>query len=79
MKQREKIEPLFVLLEEIAHAHEKTIAQVALNWLLTKDECIIPIPGAKNARQARENAGALGWRLTPGEYVQISQVEVAAR
>src|SRR5579859_4707457 len=77
--QREKIEPLFVILEEIAYAHEKTIAQVALNWLLTKDECIIPIPGAKNARQARENAGALGWRLTPEEHAQMSQTEVATR
>ena len=77
--QREKIEPLFVVLEEVAHAHEKTVAQVALNWLLTKDECVIPIPGAKNARQARENAGALGWRLTPEEHARISQAEVATR
>ncbi len=77
--QREKIESLFVVLEEIARAHEKTIAQVALNWLLTKDECIIPIPGAKNARQARENAGALGWRLTAEEHARISQAEVATR
>jgi len=30
-------------------------------------------------QKTRENAGALGWRLTPGEYVQISQVEVATR
>jgi len=48
----EQLEPLFVVLEEIAHAHEKTIPLVALNWLLTKDPCILPIPGAKNARQA---------------------------
>ena len=77
--QREKLEPVFVVLEEIARTHEKTIAQVALNWLLTKDECIIPIPGAKNARQATENAGALGWRLTEAEHARISQAEVATR
>jgi aryl-alcohol dehydrogenase-like predicted oxidoreductase len=70
---REQWEALFVVLEEIAHAHEKTIAQVALNWLLSKDEHIIPIPGAKNERQARENAGALGWRLTEEEQTRISQ------
>lgn len=64
----EQLEPLFVVLEEIAHVYDKTIAQVALNWLLTTDACIIPIPGAKNARQATENAGALGWRLTPTEH-----------
>jgi aryl-alcohol dehydrogenase-like predicted oxidoreductase len=77
--QREKLEPVFVILEEIARTHEKTIAQVALNWLLTKDECIIPIPGAKNAWQATENAGAIGWRLTEAEHARISQAEAATR
>ena len=77
--RREKIEPLFVVLEEIAHAHAKTIAQVVLNWLVTKDACIIPIPGAKNAQQATENAGAVGWRLTEAEHARISQAEVATR
>ncbi|HVU69397.1 MAG TPA: aldo/keto reductase [Ktedonobacteraceae bacterium] len=69
----ERWEALFVVLEEIARAHEKTIAQVSLNWLLSKDECIIPIPGAKNVRQASENAAALGWRLTREEHERISQ------
>ncbi|MHB8597759.1 MAG: aldo/keto reductase [Ktedonobacteraceae bacterium] len=75
----EKLEPLFVVLEEIAIAHEKTIAQVTLNWLLTKDVCIVPIPGAKNARQVHEHAGALGWRLTEEEHLRISQAEIASR
>jgi len=75
----QRLEPLFIVLEEIAQTHEKTIAQVALNWLISKDECIIPIPGAKNARQANENAGALGWRLTLEEHARISRMEVATR
>lgn len=78
-KRPAKLEPLFVVLEEIAQAHEKTIAQVALNWLLQQDACIIPIPGAKNARQANENIGALAWRLTKEEHTRISQVELASR
>jgi aryl-alcohol dehydrogenase-like predicted oxidoreductase len=77
--QREKLEPLFVVLSEIANAHGKTIAQVALNWLLTRDAHVMPIPGAKNARQANENAGALGWRLTDEEHTRISQAEMASR
>ncbi|HZR38829.1 MAG TPA: aldo/keto reductase, partial [Ktedonobacteraceae bacterium] len=74
VSQQQKLEPLFLVLEDIAYAHGKTIAQVALNWLVNKDGCIIPIPGAKNARQASENAGALGWRLTEEEHARISQV-----
>ena len=69
--QRRKIEPLLQTMENIAKAHSKTIGQVALNWLLSKDECIIPIPGANNVRQASENAGATGWRLSSEEFKQL--------
>ena len=34
----------------------------------------MPIPGAKNAKQARENAGGLGWALTPDEMARIDAV-----
>jgi len=71
--QRRKMEPLLETMATIAQARDKTIAQVALNWLLTKDACIVPIPGAKNARQASENAGAVGWHLTEQEHAQIAQ------
>lgn len=75
--QRRKIEPLLETMATIAQARDKTIAQVALNWLLTKDACIVPIPGAKNARQASENAGAVGWHLTEQEHAQIAQAAQA--
>jgi len=69
--QRRKIEPLLQTMDEIAKAHGKTMGQLALNWLLLKDELIIPIPGAKNVRQATENTGAIGWQLTREEFERI--------
>ncbi len=75
--QRLKMEPLMQTLETVGRAHDKTIGQVALNWLLCRDECVIPIPGAKNERQARENAGTIGWRLSPQEFAQIDQASRA--
>lgn len=61
-----KVQPLVALLREIGAAHGgQTPAQVALNWTICKGA--VPIPGAKNARQARDNAGALGWRLNADE------------
>jgi len=45
---------------------------VALNWLICRGA--IPIPGAKNARQAQENAGALGWRLTTEEVAELGSL-----
>lgn len=72
-KQQQKMVPLFTAMEAAAEAHDKTLAQVALNWLLATDAHVIPIPGAKTIRQAQENAGALGWRLSDAEYTSIAR------
>lgn len=68
-----KIEPLIQTLKEIGAAHDKTVAQVSLNWLVMQGN-VIPIPGAKNAKQAEQNAGALGWSLNSEELEQIAMV-----
>lgn len=52
-------------LTELMAQHQKTMAQIALNWCICKGT--MPIPGAKNLVQARENAGALGWHLSSAE------------
>jgi aryl-alcohol dehydrogenase-like predicted oxidoreductase len=40
-------QPVVALLQEIGQRHSKTPAQVALRWLIQKEN-ILPIPGAKN-------------------------------
>lgn len=65
-----KIEPLLTELKNIGIKHEgKTPGQVSLNWLISKG--VVPIPGAKNLSQAKENAGALGWQLTGEELARL--------
>lgn len=64
-----KVEPVVEILREVGRAHEKEPSQVALNWLIAKGA--MPIPGAKDARQARQNAGALGWSLAPEELERL--------
>ncbi|NHI93737.1 MAG: aldo/keto reductase [Candidatus Lokiarchaeota archaeon] len=72
-----KIEPLFTILDEIAIAHDKTLAQVAINWLITTEEiCVIPIPGVRNLRQMNDNIGTLGWHLTKEERALINKIEI---
>jgi diketogulonate reductase-like aldo/keto reductase len=57
-------------MQEIGLKHgDKTVAQVALNWLICKGT--LPIPGAKNVRQAEQNAGGAGWRLTDDEMAAL--------
>lgn len=70
-----KLAPLLTALKELGEAHGKTPAQVALNWLVAQGH-VIPIPGAKNAAQAQQNAGALGWSLTPEQREQLSAIAV---
>jgi aryl-alcohol dehydrogenase-like predicted oxidoreductase len=65
-----KIQPLIQLLRQIGEVRGgKSPSQVALNWIISKGA--VPIPGAKNARQAGENAGALGWRLDEAEVAAL--------
>lgn len=63
--------PLLSCLEAIAKSRYKTMSQVALNWCICKGT--IPIPGAKNLRQAQENIGALGWQLDYGEVAELDK------
>jgi aryl-alcohol dehydrogenase-like predicted oxidoreductase len=68
-----KIGPLLKLMTEIGQDHGgKTNAQVALNWLICKGT--LPIPGAKNAQQALENAGGAGWKLTDEQVARLDQM-----
>ncbi|MBI5966057.1 MAG: aldo/keto reductase [Chloroflexi bacterium] len=67
-----KLPPVIKLLQEIGQNHNgKTTTQVSLNWLICKGA--LPIPGAKNAKQAEENAGGAGWRLTEEEVARLDE------
>lgn len=68
----EKIAPVIRLLQSIGAKYDRTPAQVALNWLIAQGN-VVPIAGAKNAEQVRQNAGALGWSMSPEEIAQIDQ------
>ena len=60
-------------LADIAHARQKTVAQVALNWLLHKDEHIVAIPGATSVAHLRENVDAVSWKLNDNELAMLEQ------
>jgi aryl-alcohol dehydrogenase-like predicted oxidoreductase len=66
----EKLMPVIDRLTEIGAKYDRTPAQVALNWLIAQGN-VIPIPGAKNASQAQQNAGGMGWAMEPEEVTQL--------
>ncbi|MDX1978119.1 MAG: aldo/keto reductase [Pseudanabaenaceae cyanobacterium bins.68] len=67
------IEPVIKLLRKIGEQYNRSPAQVALNWLIEQGN-VIPIPGAKNADQAKHNAGALGWQMQPEDLEGLERV-----
>jgi len=64
---------LDTVLDGIARARDRTVAQVALNWLLGQDERVIAIPGTTNAEHLRENVGAVGWTLSDDEMAALDR------
>ncbi|MEM9162257.1 MAG: aldo/keto reductase [Cyanobacteria bacterium P01_F01_bin.4] len=59
-----------------AIAQEKgvTASQLAIAWLLTKGDNIVPIPGTKRRQYLAENAAAVDIELTPAELERIEAV-----
>lgn len=69
----EMIQPLIDLMKRIGiEHHEKTPAQVALNWVIRKGA--LPIPGVKTVNQAAQNLGALAWSLSDDEMALLDQM-----
>lgn len=56
-------------LDEVAAETGKTVAQVALNWVLQRPTIVNIIIGARNEEQLQQNLAAVGWNLTT-EQVQ---------
>lgn len=77
--RQEQLAALQKTLSQVAQGRDKTASQVALNWLLLRDEHVIPIPGSTSARHTAENAGALGWQLSEDEFAAIDRVSLPWR
>ena len=66
-----KIQTINELLREIAKRHDRSASQVALRWLIQRE--VLPIPGAKNARQAAQNVGALSFALSQSDMDALGE------
>jgi aryl-alcohol dehydrogenase-like predicted oxidoreductase len=61
-------------IHEVAAEKGGTPAQLALAWVLTRGEDVVPIPGTKRLRYLEENAGALDLELTAEDLARIDAV-----
>lgn len=63
-------------LDAVANETGKTVAQVALNWLLQRPTVSNIVVGARNETQLKQNLGAIGWNLT---HEQVAVLDAASQ
>ncbi|PIB34579.1 aldo/keto reductase [Reichenbachiella sp. 5M10] len=59
-------------LERIALEMDKSIPQVAINWLLQNDTVSSIVIGARNERQLIDNLDSVGWSLLPQHIEELN-------
>ncbi|MBE3559178.1 MAG: aldo/keto reductase [Ktedonobacteraceae bacterium] len=64
-------------LRSIAQAKGATVAQLAISWVLSRGQDIVPLVGARRRDQLAEALGALDLTLTDDDLLQIERVIAA--
>lgn len=67
----ERLYRVMDVLDELAVETARTVAQIALNWVLSRPGVSTVIIGARNEAQLRENFGAVGWSLTAEQIARL--------
>jgi aryl-alcohol dehydrogenase-like predicted oxidoreductase len=67
-------EALVTVVRAVAEQCGATPAQVALAWVLSRGNDVVPIPGTKRVRYVEENVGALELELTPEQLAQLDSL-----
>jgi len=74
-KGLEKSRPVINAVKELAERYQVTPSQVALNWLIHfQGETVVAIPGATTPEQAKDNVGAMRFKLTQDELNYLDKV-----
>jgi aryl-alcohol dehydrogenase-like predicted oxidoreductase len=69
----EKLYAIVDVLEALSRETGKTVAQIALNWVLHRPGVANIVVGARNEEQLRQNIGAVGWSLTPIQMAKLDE------
>ncbi len=71
---QEKVFPILDVLRQIADAREKSVAQIALAWVLNQKAVTSVIVGAKRSDQLQDNLAASGILLQEDELARLDEV-----
>lgn len=70
-----RTQPLIDLLDKLANEYNVTTSQIALNWVIHfNGDTVVAIPGASKVKHAKENIGALNFKLSEKHLKQLDEV-----
>jgi aryl-alcohol dehydrogenase-like predicted oxidoreductase len=61
-------------LRSVAQDYDRSVGQLALNWVIHQPGVTVAVVGAKRASQVRENAGAADWRIEDEDLKRIDDI-----
>lgn len=59
-------------LEALARAHQVSVVQIAIAWLLAQSPAMLPIPGTSSVAHLEQNVAAAGIHLTAAELARLA-------
>lgn len=69
--EKEQLFRVVDAMDEVALQTDKTLPQIALNWLLQRPTVASVLIGARDEQQLKQNLGALGWKLTKDQLAKL--------
>ncbi|HVS53869.1 MAG TPA: aldo/keto reductase [Opitutaceae bacterium] len=75
----EQVYRIVDVLDALARETGRTVAQIAINWVLQRPSVATVIIGARDEAQLRANLGAAGWALTPAQVERLDAASARER
>lgn len=66
-------------LDAVAAETGRSVAQVAINWVLQRPSVSTVIIGARDEAQLKQNLAAAGWKLTPAQIAKLDAASAKER
>lgn len=61
-------------LQKLAAQYEKSVAQLAIAWVLDNPTVTVALVGMRNIKELKENVAAVDWRLTEADKAEIDNI-----
>jgi aryl-alcohol dehydrogenase-like predicted oxidoreductase len=66
-------------IDAVAKETDKTVPQIAINWLLQRPTVANVIVGARNEEQLKMNLGSVGWKLTTEQIAKLDAASATTK